>query len=292
MKYTKYILIVIALYFGIGYHNEYSNTEKEIRSIEDGFKNELDLKSKEYSLNSENISFKRDSVSLLIDQKYLILVHDIEIQYLRGNFDIKIYNDRMQGLKKSELKETSENIESWLTEYEGNTLPKTPFPELLIERRESSGKHYRLSFMLGGLMAFFFLFADVLTWLKDRRQLKYPIRVNKPHSPLNKQDNKRMVYDGQTLTRQKVQLEDSEVLDEWIGEDGNPVEVPVATTAIWDKVHELTDNNQMRRDGKLLTRLSNGNGEYEGGEFWIDENDQTQEVSSEEITDWEKSKIS
>jgi len=57
MKYAKYLLIVLSLYFGVKYHNEYLKIAKEIQSIKEGYKNEYDRKFKEYTLNSENITF-------------------------------------------------------------------------------------------------------------------------------------------------------------------------------------------------------------------------------------------
>lgn len=292
MKYAKYILIMLALFFGVKFRYDYSNTEMEIRSIEEAYKSELESKLKEYYLNSENTTFHFDSVSLSIEQKYLALLHRIEIQYLHGDFDKKMYYEKLQELSESESKENSDNLES-LPESKENPIPKTPIPELLIESRKSLGEYYRLSFILGGVMTFFFLLGDVLTWLKDRPQLKYPIRVNPPRSPLDKLNNNQIVYDGKTLTRTKVQLDDCEINYKWIDVNNNPAEVPAATTAKWDMVHDWTDTNIMIRDGRTLTRMKEGEREYEGGEFWMDEDTQTPyEVPIEEVIAWEKSKIS
>jgi len=246
MKYAKYILIVVALYFGIKYHNEYLKTKKEIQSIEDAYKDEKTRKFKEYQINSENIKFQHDSVNLSLDQKYLELTHHIHIQYLQGKFDEETYGDKLQELKKSESEEVLANIKSWLKKKNGNIWPKTPIPDLLIEKRKTSEGRSNASYFVSGVLLFFFLLSDVLSWLKDRRQKQNPIQVNQQGTSLKEKESNQMIYevDGKKviLERQKATNEEGDVFDSWIDEMGYPVEVPEEITAAWDKQQQGNPN--------------------------------------------------
>lgn len=236
MKYAKYILIVVGLYFGFKYHNEYLKTEKEIQSIEFAYKEIFESKIKKHSLNTENNTFVRDSAKLILDQKYLILKQDITVQYLQGKFDKLIYNAKLQELKKSESEESSANTKSWLVKYMNNTWPSSPVPDLLYEKRNSTDDNSNALFVLCGLLFPLFLLID---WEKGQRQSQTPIQNNQYPISTKEHHNNQMIFNGKTLTRQKLQLEEGSVIDEWIGEDGNPVEVPEDITQAWDKQRQV-----------------------------------------------------
>ena len=299
MKYTKYILIVIALCFGVKYHNDYSNTEMEIQSIEEAYKGELESKFKEYSLNSENITFKRDSVSLSIDQKYLALVHEIDIQYLQGNFDIKIYNDRMQGLKKSETKEASENIKSWIKKNENNPWPTTPIPDLMYQKRNSSQGNSNALFVISGFLLLTFTLVDILKWRKGRRLDQDPSQhtIGKLHTGQDAQGNKLIILretpGGMAYVRdhkgQKKWILDIEIKKRRLQ---SLDKVTVSQMEEFDQTIQNKDKllqNQMIRDGKTLTRVDvgEGDGHAHTTEIWEDENGNGVEVPNEEVAVWE-----
>jgi len=299
MKYAKYIFILLALFFGVKFHSDYSDTENEIKSMEEAYKGQLKSKLKDYYLNSENIKFKRDSVSLSIDQKYLILVHDIENQYLQGNFDIKIYNDRMQGLKKSESKEASNNIKSWIAKNENNPWPTTPIPVLMYQKRNSSQGNSKALFVISGLLLLIFPLVDILKWRKGRRldQDSSQHTIGKLHTGQDAQGNKLIILretpGGMAYVRdhkgQKKWILDIEIKKRRLQ---SLDKVTVSQMEEFDQTIQIKGKllqNQMIRDGKTLTRVDVGEGDgyVHATEIWEDENGNGVEVPNEEVAAWE-----
>lgn len=288
MKYAKYILIVVALYFGIKYHNIYLNTEKEINSIEDSYKNEMEKKWKAYSLNSENISFQCDSAGLILDLKYLILKHDIEIQYLQGKIDDQTYHAKLKESDKSESQDNSVNIEAWITKDESNPLPETPIPNLLYEKRNSSDGNSSALFVLFGIILPLFLLMDISAWQKVRRQHQKPIQH--PTSLMEQ-----MIYNGQTLTRLTGNDGKGEKNEVWEDQNGQYVKVPNTYVEVWEKANNQKNDNTMEYDvdGKkvILERQQavDENGEIIADE-WIDENGMPVDVPAEVTAAWDRLK--
>jgi hypothetical protein len=212
------------------------SSKTEIQSIEDVYKDELSRKLNEYHLNSENITFQHDSISLSIDQKYLVMKHDVDIQYLNGKLSDETYYSKLDELKKCESEETSINIKSWIANREKNVWPTAPIPVLLFEKRNSSETNSNFLFFVSGILLFFFLLVDILAYQKVRKQPE--ILKKEIQSCIH--DNT-MMLDGQKLTRLTVTLEDGDVIDSWIGGDGMDVEVPPETTAAWDKAKQQSN---------------------------------------------------
>lgn len=299
MKHTKYILIVIALYFGIEYHNKNLKITKEIQSIEDGYRNELDRKSKEYNLNSENITFQRDSTELMLDQKYLILVHEIEILYLQEKFDDKTYRAKLQELKNSESKEASDNIKSWITKNESNPWPRMPIPDLMYEKRNSSQSNSKALFVISGLLLLLFPLIDISKWRKCRSQDKDPSKHSeeKLHTGQDAQGNKLIILretpGGMAYVcdpkGQKKWILDIEIKKRRLQ---SLDKVTTRQMEEFDQTHQIQGKllqNQMIRDGKTLTRVDVGEGDgyVHASEIWEDENGNGVEVPNEEVAAWE-----
>jgi hypothetical protein len=237
MKYAKYILIVIGLYFGVKYHNTYLNTKKEIESLEDSYKDEKTRKFKEYRLNFENIKFQRDSVNLYLDQKYLVLTHNIYIQYLQGKFDEKTYGVKLQELKKCESEEILANTESWLGKYEKNNWPETPVPNLLYQKRNSSKENSNALFVICGILLPIFLLID-RERIKDLKQPQKPKHENQTLLLSNNQ----LIYNGQTLESISTTTYEGDNIQLWVDQQGNHVEVPDNVTQPWLKAKQVDPN--------------------------------------------------
>lgn len=290
MKYAKYILIVLALYFGIEYHNKYLNTKKEIESIEDSYKNELERKIKEYYLNSEKIEFQSDSAEIILDQKYLYLKHDNEVQHLSNKINDQSYYAKLKELEKNESEENLLIIESSFTKSEKIDWPETPIPELMYKKRNSSQDNSKTLFVISGLLLLIFPLVDISKWRKGRRQPQKSIQENRPPTSLMEQ----MIYNGQTLTRLPGNDGKGEKTEVFEDQNGQYVEVPNTDVEAWEMANNQTNDNMMKYDvdGKMVL-LERQRIELEDGEVvdeWIDENGMPVEVPEETTKAWDTAK--
>ena len=172
MKYAKYLLIIVAVYFGLKFRNDYFNAGKEIRIIENANKDEVRKKSNKYELISENNNFKHDSACLIQDLKYLKQKHDIVVQHLNGDLDDQTFVSKMIKFEMDQLAD-SIALDNLLYESElKNIFPVAQIPTFLKEKEKSSLRNYKLMFVLSGLMTLIFLMIDKSRRIKAISDLK------------------------------------------------------------------------------------------------------------------------
>lgn len=110
-KYLKYYVLIL----GVGalflinpfFENKYFGAEKNVRDFKKLHKPEYDSLVKKYDIQSELIHFKNDSAENVINQEFLLLKHEIEMQKLTELISENEYERKFKDIVDLEFSEIS-----------------------------------------------------------------------------------------------------------------------------------------------------------------------------------------